>query len=570
MGRPGKREELSAGIESRARDGGTGEESGAQHGALTVNLSRRQVLRGAAVLGGGAMISALLAACGGGEATATATRGATTTTTTTGAGAGGTTTTTAAGTAARTGAMTATTTTVTTAPGGTGTGTTRVTATTRATTGTAAAGGPIPPPQKVSNFTRNASIVEWGFGIQETNPRARVRVEAFRQAYPNINLEVVPEANEQRILTGAASRQLPDILWLGRTDLISYAARGVLRPLDEFIQKDNFDMRRFYEAAVDECRYDNKTFGIPQFHQARALYVNNDHLQELGVDPNSVNTGDWNQLNDLAGRLTKKSGDRVDRWGLDNKADGFLWLWGLANGGKFVSDDGKRITYNDPRNVEALEFLAQNNQVQGGFNAYTAARSTWQGDEQFARGLVSMTLYENFVLGIIATIKADLDFSVLPVRKRGGGPNDWTGFTTGQAWTITQGAKDPEAAWEFIKFMSSLDTWLYGENGVKEYRKRNNGIYTPTLTGDRVADREIIQRIYEPLSPRLDEAVRLLPRVLEQSVKIPVSTLPVNKQLVDTLNNEGVKPALNGERGAKDALDRATQRAQRELDSFQP
>ncbi len=531
MDMPGKRERPSEVIEPQASGDGTGAETGIRHRGLTMRLSRRQLLRGAAVLGGGAMISALLAACGGAAATATTGGGTTTSTSTT----------------------------ATTAPAGTGGGTTG-----------AAAGGPIPPPQKVSNFTRNASIVEWGFGIPETNPRSRIRVEAFRQAYPNINLEVVADQNEQRILTAAASRTLPDILWLGRTDVISYAARGILRPLDEYLQKDNFDMRRFYDAAVDEVRYDNKTWGIPQFHQARALYVNNDHLRELGVDPGNVNTGDWNQLNDLAGRLTRREGDRVTRWGLDNKADGFLWLWGLANGGKFVSDDGKRITYNDPRNVEALEFLAQNNQVQGGFNAYTAARSTWQGDEQFARGLVSMTLYENFVLGIIATIKADLDFSVLPVRKRGGGPNDWTGFTTGQAWTITQGAKDPEAAWEFIKFMSSLDTWLYGENGVKEYRKRNNGIYTPTLTGDRVADREIIQRIYEPLSPRLDEAVRLLPRVLEQSVKIPVSTLPVNKQLVDTLNNEGVKPALNGERSAKDALDRATRRAQQELDSFQP
>jgi len=105
---------------------------------------------------------------------------------------------------------------------------------------------------------------------------------------------------------------------------------------------------------------------------------------------------------------------------------------------------------------------------------------------------------------------------------------------------------------------------------VKAYRKQNGKPYTPTLTGDREADRLTIEQVYEPISPAFDSAVKLFPQLLEQSVKLPVATSPVSKQLVDTLRDQGAKPALNGDKSAKDALDAANRAAQDAINSFQP
>lgn len=489
-------------------------------------LSRRALLRGALTVSGGAVASALLAACGGGKAKPTSTHDVAVSGTTTGA--------------------------VSSVTAG-------------ATPASGAAAAPA--------FTRQASITEWGFGVEETNPLAFARVEAFKKAYPSIKLEIVPKVEDQKILTGAASKQLPDLLWLDRTTLSSWAARGVLKPLDEYVQRDKFDLGRFNASAVSEVKYDNKMYGVPQFMTVRPLYVNTDALKEVGADAAQLDTGNWDKLTDLGAQLTKRSGDKVDRWGFDPKTytqtgGGFLYLWGLGNGGTFLSADGKKASFNDPKIVEALDWSAKTYQAQGGFKSYQAVASTWQNDEQFARGQVAMTLYENWMLGIIARVAPDLNFTVLPVKKRGG--SDPISFTTGSAWAITSSAKDADAAWEFIKFMNDLNTWQIGANAVKEYQKKNGKPYIPTLTGDKAADQMQIEKVYEPIAPKFDSAIKLFPQLLDKSLQSPISASPVSRQLDDDLGNEGTKPALSGEKSAKEALDRANEKAQKDIDTFKP
>ena len=474
--------------------------------------SRRQVLRGAMALGAGAAASSVLAACGSDD---------------------------------------------------------KEKDTGKATTGPASPAAGAAPPAASTPFARQASITEWGFGVEETNPLAFARVEAFQKKYPNIKLEIVPRFDDQKILTAAASRQLPDLLWIGRADLSSWAARGILRPLDEYVQKDRYDTGRFYDAAMQDVTYEGKTYGIPQFMTINALYVNLDAFREIGVDGKTVEPGNWDKLTEYAQKLTKRSGDKVERWGFDHKMQaGWLWMWGLANGGTFISQDNKKVSFNDPKVVEALDYGIKNYQAQGGFQSYQAFATTWQNDEQFARGQVAFTLYENWMMGIIARTVPALNFTIMPMTRRNS--KDIISTTGGNAWVITKDAKEPEAAWEFIKFMNDNETWLTGANAVKEFNKKNNRPYVPSLTGNREADKLQIDRVYEPIQPKFDDAVKLFPQILEKSVKVPVASSPVSKQLVDVLNNDGVKPALSGERSAKEALDRATQKGQQEIDSFRP
>src|SRR6478609_7696576 len=49
------------------------------------------------------------------------------------------------------------------------------------------------PTAALPEFTRDAKITSWGFGVEETNPMAFSRVDAFKKAYPSVELTVVPE-----------------------------------------------------------------------------------------------------------------------------------------------------------------------------------------------------------------------------------------------------------------------------------------------------------------------------------------------------------------------------------------
>ena len=418
-----------------------------------------------------------------------------------------------------------------------------------------------------STFTREATITSWGFGAEETNPMAFSRIDAFRQAFPSITLELVPEFESQKLLTGFASESVPDLVWMGRSDVASWAARGVLAPMDDLLADGRINLSEIYPAALEDVKYDGKTYGFPQFMDVRALYVNLDALGEVGADPATLNTGDWDQLAQLGAQLVKRNGDAVERWGFDHKMQaGWLWLWAQANGGKLMSDDGADVTFTDAKVVEALEWGIKAYEDQGGYQLYESVASTWQGDEQFARGQVAMTMYENWMLGILARVSPTLNFKVLPVKQHGG--EGLVSFTGGPAWTIPNGAKDPEAAFEFINFMAQTDTWMVGANAVKAAREAEGAPFIPTLTGNMVADQRQIDELYTSLGGPFDEAVQLFPQLLQQSFSLPSAKSPAGAQITDSLDTDGVKPALRGEQPAADALEAAQQAAEDAIDSL--
>ena len=425
--------------------------------------------------------------------------------------------------------------------------------------------------QATPNTQVSGSLVEWGFGVAETNVLARSRVQAFQEAYPNVDLQIVESFDEQKLLTAAASEQLPDVIWLSRFETATWAGRGVLQPLTDFIERDSYDTSVFYEAAINEATFEDQLYGIPGGMDVRMLFVNLDHLAEAGIDPATIGTSNWEQLNELGAQLVQREGDNATRWGFDHKIQqGNVWLWGRGNGGSFISEDGSEATFNDEKVVEAVEIGKQGYDAQGGYQAYETLATTFQGDEQFARGLVSMTLYEQWMMsGPIATVAPDLNFDVLPIRMRGSGADgQMVSFTGGNAWYITSGAKNPDAAWEFIKFLHSDETWLLGAKAVKEARIAEDRPYFPSLTGRKTADQIQIDEVYEPIGETFDKTVALLPELLSVSENREIAKSPVAGQLDDIMQNEGVEPALRGEVTVQEALDEANQSAQDAIDSF--
>jgi len=425
----------------------------------------------------------------------------------------------------------------------------------------AAQATPVTGTPENADFTRNASITSWGFGAEETNPMAFSRIDAFNQAYPNIKLELVPQFDEQKLLTAAASNQLPDLLWDDRSKIASWVAKDILMPLDDMLANSGIDTSQFYPAAWSDVQVDGKVYGIPQFADVRALYVNIDALQEVGQDPAKLDTSNWDALSELGAKLVKKNGDSIERWGFDHKIQAqWLWLWAKGNGGQMMSDDGKEITFDDPKVVEALDWGVKAYDAQGGYQQYSSVATTWQGDEQFARGQVAMTMYENWMLGIVARVTPQMNLTVIPIKQRGGTGD--VSFTGGPAWMIPKGAKDAEAAFELIKFLCKPETWMIGAKAVKDARVADNAPYIPSLSGNSAVDQMQIDQLYESLGGPFDAAVKLFPQLLQESFSLPTAKSPVGNQIADALQNDGVLPALSGDKSAEDALKDADQAAE--------
>ncbi len=416
-----------------------------------------------------------------------------------------------------------------------------------------------------------AALTEWGFNATETNPLAFARLQAFLAAFPDVTIEISPESDVQRILTAAVSDTLPDLLWLGREVMNSYISRGeILRPIDDLVERDGYDMSRFYPSAVQEATSGDQLYGIPGGMDVVVIWANTDALAEAGItDPSQLNTADWNQLTEIGTQLTRRTGDTVERWGFDSKIqDGQFYTWALANGASLLGgDDGLQPNFNSPEVADLLEKARASYESQGGFQSYEAFRSTWQNDEQFARGQVAITAYQNWLGNINAVTTPDLNFAVLPIRPQSD-PAGIAAVSGGAAWCITANSQNVDAAWEFIKFMHSDETWMTGARAVRAARDAAGAPYLPSLTGVQAVDQRQIDELYTPISPQFDNAVQVFPQVLAASTTRALAPSPFAQQLDQIVFQTGVLPSLRGERPVQEALDAAQTEAESALQGF--
>ncbi len=227
-------------------------------------------------------------------------------------------------------------------------------------------------------------------------------------------------------------------------------------------------------------------------------------------------------------------------------------------------------TLNHEANVEAMQWGVDAYEAQGGYQLYEGFATTFQGDQQFANGSVSMSVYEQWMLSAaIATVAPDMNFRMLPIRERGSGADGPIAtYSGGNAWYITTGAKNPEAAWEYIKFMHTPETWRIGADAVKALRQEQGNPYFPSLTGRTSVDQMQIDELYEPVGEAFDQAVELLPQLLEGSTQRELYRSPVGGQIEDIILEDGIRPALSGNATPQEALDTANDLAQEAIDMF--
>jgi multiple sugar transport system substrate-binding protein len=171
-----------------------------------------------------------------------------------------------------------------------------------------------------------------------------------------------------------------------------------------------------------------------------------------------------------------------------------------------------------------------------------------------------MTMYENWLLGIIARIAPNLNFRVTPITHRGG--TEPVSYTGGNAWTIPNGAADPEAAWTFIEFMARPETWMLGATAVRDARAAEAAPFIPSLTANSAVDQQQIEELYVSLGGPFDEAVQLFPSLLAASISLPLGKSTAATQIAEALRDEGILPALRGELSAEEALRQADQSAE--------
>src|SRR5919106_6494657 len=96
--------------------------------------------------------------------------------------------------------------------------------------------------------------------------------------------------NDQAFLARLAARDIPDLVYMDRNNVGTYAARNALLPLANCIRSENIDRRMYRQAALASVTYKGQLYALPEFTNQITLIVNNDVARQGGVAVADIQT----------------------------------------------------------------------------------------------------------------------------------------------------------------------------------------------------------------------------------------------------------------------------------------
>ena len=391
--------------------------------------------------------------------------------------------------------------------------------------------------------------------------RAKVRlqeiVDEFERAYPRIHVQVSYAANNltssQKLFLAIAGGVPPDVTVVDGQQTTEWAARGALENLTRPVRRAGISGKDFWTPRWQESVFAGRVWALPWGADPNfALAWNKRLFRQAGLDPDQP-PRTMAQLQADMRRLTVIRPDgRIVRLGLipwEYGSANSLFTWAYAFGGNFYDPPrGRhmigRVTINNPRNIEALRWMAHYARRYG-ISHVAAFQSNFIGAaaNPFYTGQIAMTLLYIEQYSQLKRYAPTLDYGLgfIPAGPHGHYPTGWLG---GWSLAIPKGARYPRAAFEFIRWMcaSSAGTLAYGQDMAMFPAYR----YSPYF-----------QAI------RHNKHLMVFYRIVSQS-RHARSLTPVNGYLMDLLHRAGQQVFYNHQ-SAKRELDKVNRTIKQRL-----
>jgi multiple sugar transport system substrate-binding protein len=254
------------------------------------------------------------------------------------------------------------------------------------------------------------------------------------------------------VLAQAAGGVGADVYLFETKQMQAFAARKFFLPLDDYVAGSSVIKKDVYFAADwEEMYWSGHQMLVPFDNSPAMIWYNKELFDQAGVTypPNTYGAWKWADFLSMAQQLTKGEGaQRVFGWAGERNWPYLLnWIW--SNGGMLLNEQKTECLIDMPETVQALQWaadLAQKHKVQP-----LAADLGENGNAGlfFAKRVALAQKGTWWAIDLKA--QQGLKWNVAPMPDGAAGafvrnPLD--------AWGIWSGSKNPDAAWQFIEFLS--------------------------------------------------------------------------------------------------------------------
>lgn len=289
----------------------------------------------------------------------------------------------------------------------------------------------------------------------------------YEQAQPDIGVKITyaPSGgggggDNPKLFTSVAGNAAPDVAHITPFSTPQWVELGVMTDLTPYFQRDGLTADDFWPAAWHDMNYNGRVWQLlwdadPNF----PFFWNKDVFEKAGLDPNKPpqTIDEVNEYSQKINQNTKGNFTRMgiipwDTYGFSNS----MFTWGWAFGGEFYDESKQEVTPDNDYVVKALEWMVQYAKSVGGPDKVTVSPPNLQLPA-FSTGNVGMA-------ALVAPNDRDIvqqnpnmhiGAGLWPYQAPGAsqpGAGAWLG---GWGIFIPRGAKNPDAAWDFIKWLSA-------------------------------------------------------------------------------------------------------------------
>lgn len=300
----------------------------------------------------------------------------------------------------------------------------------------------------------------WGVEAEEV-PLWTGIFDAFHARVPQITIanETTTEgspAYHQKLIVQQASGAAPDVGAVASQMVPAFGKQGLLRPLDDRIKADRYDLSDFFQPVLSLGRYRQALYTLPLTGGPNPVHWNARPFREAGLPlPAEVDARGqwtWEGFLDAARRTTRREGDVFRSAGFSPTLSwtGLAsWLW--SAGADYFNADRTKCTINDPAGIEAVQFVAD---LYLKHEVYPRPGTSAAGLQWTPNGNIAMQIAP------ITTAWAwrrdptfDFDITLPPKGKAA-----QIGLLNGNGYGVIAGSNAEPAAWEFLKYLVGPET----------------------------------------------------------------------------------------------------------------
>jgi multiple sugar transport system substrate-binding protein len=287
---------------------------------------------------------------------------------------------------------------------------------------------------------------------EETHPGATVTVEPY-PASPGLDVQYA---------TQAAAGTLADVLFTADLFVVPFAQQGITIDMQPLADADpEFDLSDVYPNMLGLSRVGGEgLYMIPSSYDVVTMYYNKTMFEEAGA-PLPSPEWTWDDYKASCRIIREQTGNYCfataePPTGIDTVSWWAYYVpWIEGYGGRILSEDGTTVMLSSPETIAGLE-------------AYT---SMWTVDDIaqpldlasgsggcFVVGRCATWFHIPAIMGVMRGLDPqpfEWDVEVIPSHPQG----KFTGMGT-YGYAISKDAKNPQAAWDFVKYLLSPESQL--------------------------------------------------------------------------------------------------------------